>query len=42
VAGVACADCHIPYIRQGALKVSDHWVRSSLININRACQQRHH
>src|SRR5690606_7761677 len=26
--GVACADCHMPYIREGAMKVSDHWVRS--------------
>jgi nitrite reductase (cytochrome c-552) len=41
-AGVACADCHMPYMREGALKVSDHWVRSPLVNINRACQQCHH
>ena len=41
-AGVACADCHMPYQRQGALKVSDHWVRSPLLNINRACQTCHH
>jgi nitrite reductase (cytochrome c-552) len=26
--GVACADCHMPYMRDGASKVSDHWVRS--------------
>ena len=26
--GVACADCHMPYKRVGALKVSDHHVRS--------------
>jgi nitrite reductase (cytochrome c-552) len=41
-AGVACADCHMPYMREGALKVSDHWVRSPLLNVNRACQQCHH
>ena len=41
-AGVACADCHMPYMREGALKVSDHWVRSPLLNLNRACQQCHH
>ena len=41
-AGVACADCHMPYMREGALKVSDHWVRSPLTNVNRACQQCHH
>ncbi len=26
--GVSCADCHMPYQRVGAQKVSDHWVRS--------------
>jgi nitrite reductase (cytochrome c-552) len=40
-AGVACADCHMPYQRVGALKVSDHRVRSPLLNINRACQACH-
>ncbi len=40
--GVACADCHMPYKREGGLKVSDHWVRSPLLNINRACQGCHH
>jgi nitrite reductase (cytochrome c-552) len=40
-AGVVCADCHMPYERVGALKVSDHWVRSPLLNINRACQTCH-
>jgi len=39
--GVACADCHMPYERVGALKVSDHWVRSPLLNLNRACQTCH-
>ena len=40
--GVACADCHMPYQRDGATKVSDHWVRSPLLNVNRACQTCHH
>jgi nitrite reductase (cytochrome c-552) len=40
-AGVACADCHMPYERVGAAKVSDHWVRSPLLNVNRACQPCH-
>ena len=40
-AGVACADCHMPFERVGAMKVSDHWVRSPLLNINRACQPCH-
>jgi nitrite reductase (cytochrome c-552) len=39
--GVACADCHMPYIREGALKVSDHWVRSPLTNVANACQSCH-
>jgi nitrite reductase (cytochrome c-552) len=39
--GVTCADCHMPYQREGALKVSDHHVRSPLLNINRACQTCH-
>ncbi|MCG3204657.1 MAG: Cytochrome c-552 [Elusimicrobia bacterium] len=39
--GVSCADCHMPYMRDGATKVSDHWVRSPLLNINRACQTCH-
>jgi nitrite reductase (cytochrome c-552) len=39
--GVACADCHMAYKREGAMKVSDHWVRSPLLNIARACQTCH-
>jgi nitrite reductase (cytochrome c-552) len=39
--GVVCADCHMPFKREGALKVSDHHVRSPLLNINRACQTCH-
>ncbi len=39
--GVACADCHMAYKRVGALKISDHHVRSPLLNINRACQTCH-
>jgi nitrite reductase (cytochrome c-552) len=39
--GVSCADCHMPYMREGATKISDHWVRSPLLNVNRACQTCH-
>ncbi|HYC77280.1 MAG TPA: ammonia-forming cytochrome c nitrite reductase subunit c552 [Planctomycetota bacterium] len=39
--GVSCADCHMPYKRVGAQKISDHHVRSPLLNINRACQTCH-
>jgi nitrite reductase (cytochrome c-552) len=40
--GVSCADCHMPYKREGAIKVSDHQVRSPMLNVNRACQTCHH
>ncbi|MCC6424502.1 MAG: ammonia-forming cytochrome c nitrite reductase subunit c552 [Phycisphaerales bacterium] len=40
--GVACADCHMPYIREGAMKVSDHHIRSPLLMVNRSCQVCHH
>jgi nitrite reductase (cytochrome c-552) len=40
--GVACADCHMAYQREGAIKISDHWVRSPLLNIANACQVCHH
>jgi nitrite reductase (cytochrome c-552) len=39
--GVACADCHMPYVRTGAMKISDHHVRSPLLNVNHACQTCH-
>ena len=39
--GVTCADCHMPYVRTGGLKVTDHHVRSPMLNINRACQTCH-
>jgi len=39
--GVACADCHMPYKREGALKISDHHVNSPLLKINRSCQTCH-
>jgi nitrite reductase (cytochrome c-552) len=39
--GVTCADCHMPYVREGAVKVSDHWVRSPLVNLNKSCQVCH-
>ena len=39
--GVACADCHMPYVREGAVKVSDHHVRSPLLSPSRSCQTCH-
>jgi nitrite reductase (cytochrome c-552) len=39
--GVSCADCHMPYKRMGAMKISDHHVRSPLLHINNSCQTCH-
>ena len=39
--GVTCADCHMPYTREGAMKISDHHLRSPVLNISRACQTWH-
>ncbi len=36
-AGVSCADCHMPYTRDGAAKFSDHNVRSPLLQPEKAC-----
>jgi nitrite reductase (cytochrome c-552) len=35
--GVACADCHMPYRREGAIKVTDHWLNTPLSKITNAC-----
>lgn len=40
--GVSCVDCHMPYQRVGAMKITSHHVRSPLLNINRSCQTCHH
>jgi nitrite reductase (cytochrome c-552) len=39
--GVTCADCHMPFKRVGGQKISDHHVRSPLLNVNRSCQTCH-
>src|SRR5512146_2558405 len=41
LAGVACADCHMPYVRDGAAKFSSHDVHSPLLNPEQACGQCH-
>lgn len=40
-AGVSCADCHMPYVRDGAVKYSSHDVHSPLLNPEQACGQCH-
>ena len=39
--GVSCADCHLPYVREGAMKVSSRHVRSPLLDVTRSCQTCH-
>src|SRR5689334_3664060 len=42
--GVTCSDCHMPQIQYKGATVSDHWVRSPVLNIKNAClgcHQRH-
>lgn len=39
--GVSCTDCHMPYERVGAMKLTHHTVRSPMENINNACQTCH-
>jgi len=40
-ANVACADCHMPYTRVGANKISNHNVGSPMKDNMQACQQCH-
>lgn len=39
--GVACADCHMPYRREGGEKFTDHHIQSPLNNIANSCQVCH-
>ncbi|MBK7802253.1 MAG: ammonia-forming cytochrome c nitrite reductase subunit c552 [Chloracidobacterium sp.] len=39
-AGVSCADCHMPKTA-GLAKITDHWIRSPLLNIAQSCQACH-
>lgn len=41
-AGVSCTDCHMPYERVGAMKITNHHIQSPMLNINKACQTCHH
>lgn len=35
--GVSCADCHMPYQRDGARKLTDHHIGSPLMDVNASC-----
>lgn len=39
--GVTCADCHMPFKREGNIKISDHHVRSPYLNVEAACTTCH-
>jgi len=39
--GVACADCHMPYIKEGGQKFTSHKITSPLSNIAGTCQVCH-
>jgi nitrite reductase (cytochrome c-552) len=39
--GVACPDCHMPYRREGAMKITDHWIRTPLADPVNACTTCH-
>ena len=39
--GVSCADCHMPYKREGAMKYTDHQVQSPMAHVNLSCQGCH-
>ena len=39
--GVSCADCHMPYVRKGAAKMTQHNITSPLQDINAACKSCH-
>ncbi len=39
--GVACADCHLPYMSEGGQKYTNHKIQSPLNNISQTCQVCH-
>ncbi|MFA7537332.1 MAG: ammonia-forming cytochrome c nitrite reductase subunit c552, partial [Desulfuromonadales bacterium] len=39
--GLSCADCHMPYVREGGVKYSNHQVGSPLENIGSTCLNCH-
>lgn len=39
--GVSCADCHMPYKREGAMKYTSHQVQTPMAHVNLSCQTCH-
>lgn len=40
-AGVSCADCHMPYMRERGRKYSSHWVTSPMKHTEASCRRCH-
>ncbi len=40
-AGLSCADCHMPYMREGNTKISSHWWTSPLRHLEDSCTTCH-
>lgn len=40
-AGVACADCHMPYMRKDGQKYTSHWITSPLKTLDASCSSCH-
>jgi len=36
-AGLSCADCHMPYIKEGNTKISSHWLTSPMRTFQQSC-----
>lgn len=41
LAKVSCADCHMPYVKEGSAKISSHWWTSPLKTMNESCGSCH-
>lgn len=39
--GVSCVDCHMPTVVEEGVRISDHWIRSPLVNLQAACMGCH-
>ncbi|MEX1198373.1 MAG: ammonia-forming cytochrome c nitrite reductase subunit c552 [Pseudohongiellaceae bacterium] len=38
---IACADCHMPQVKEGGVQISDHWIRSPMAQPEAACMNCH-
>lgn len=40
-AGISCADCHMPYMREKGKKYTSHWVTSPMKHVDASCRRCH-